>query len=253
MVAASLTARGVLLGLAVATALLGTAQVRTRTDLKGRLAASTTAQMGYLGVQVALGLPAAVLAHLVGHGMWKASLFVGAGGAVERARHGVTPPPLVGSRRKGVSVAVAVGVAALAAQVPGPWGAPLLGGPAAALPVNLAAIVLSAALLGAHRLGTRAHAVATGSTALAVCGYLVGLRALTSATDSLFAVTTPEWDQAGAVPVSMLVLVLLAGGAAFWWLDRRACAGGARRIVDVVAVTSLPPTSAPITTRDAAA
>ena len=81
VVAVSLTARGVLLGLAVATALLGTAQVRTRTDLKGRLAASTTAQMGYLGVQVALGLPAAGLAHLVGHGMWKASLFLGAGGA----------------------------------------------------------------------------------------------------------------------------------------------------------------------------
>ena len=60
---------------------------------------------------------------------------------------------------------MAVGVVALAAQVPGPWGAPLLVGPAAALPVILAAVALSAALLGAHRLGTRVHAVATGSTA----------------------------------------------------------------------------------------
>ncbi len=241
IMAASLTARGALLGLAVATALLGTAQVRTRPDLKGRLAASTTAQMGYLGVQVALGLPAAVLAHLVGHGMWKASLFLGAGGAVERARQGVAPPALFSGRRAGVSIAMAVGVVAVAAVVPGPWGAPLLVGPAATLPVVLAAVALSAALLGAHRLGTRAHAAATFCAVLGVVAYLLGLRALTSATDSLFAPATPGWGQAGALAVSLLVLVLLAAGAAFWWLDRHARAGGARRIVDAVAITSLPP------------
>ncbi len=241
LLAASVPARGVLLGLAVATALLGTAQVRTRPDVKGRLAASTTAQMGYLGVQVALGLPAAVLAHLVGHGMWKASLFLGAGGAVERARHGVTTPARAGRRRTWVSVAAAVGVVGVASAVPGPWGAPLLVGPAAALPVVLAAVALGAALLGARRLGTRAHAAACAFAVLAVVGYLLGLRALTSSTEPLFASATPAWGQVGAPAVSVLVLVLLAAGAAFWWLDRRARAGGARRIVDAVALTALPP------------
>ena len=86
LVSASAVARGLLLVLAVASILLATAQLRTRPDVKGRLAASTSAQMGYLGVQVALGLPAAVLAHLVGHGLWKASLFLGAGGTVSRER-----------------------------------------------------------------------------------------------------------------------------------------------------------------------
>ncbi len=241
VLAPSATARGVLLGLAVATALMGTAQVRTRPDLKGRLAGSTTAQMGYLGVQVALGLPAAALAHLVGHGMWKASLFLGAGGAVERARRGVAPPPLVGGRRTIVGVAAAVGVVAAAAVVPGPWGSPLLVGPAAALPVILAATALGSALLGAHRLRTRAHAAATAVTVLAVVGYLLGLRALTTATDGLLASSTPSWGQTGAVKVSLLVLFLVTAGAAFWWLDRRARSGGVRWIVDAVAATSLPP------------
>lgn len=75
-----------LLLLGVFTALVGTSQARVRADVKGRLAASTTMQMGYLAVQVALGLPAPTFAHLVGHGLWKAGLFLQAGGAVERVR-----------------------------------------------------------------------------------------------------------------------------------------------------------------------
>ena len=241
VVSASLAARGLLLGLAVATALLGTALVRTRPDVKGRLAASTTAQMGYLGVQVALGLPAAVLAHLVGHGMWKASMFLGAGGAVERARHGVNPPSQASGRHTWVSLMAAVLVVVGAAMVPGPWGATLLVGPAAALPVVLAAAALAAALLGARRLGTRAHAVASVGAVLAVVAYLLGLRALTTATESLLSPATPTWGEPGAVAVGVLVVVLLGVGASFWWLDRLARAGGARRVVDAVAAVSLPP------------
>ncbi len=241
VVAASTTARAVLLGLSVTTALLGTAQMRTRPDLKGRLAASTTAQMGYLGVQVALGLPAAVLAHLVGHGMWKASLFLGAGGAIERARHGVALSRVARRRRSAGRVAVAVAVAGCASIVPGPWGAPLPVGPAATLPVALAALALGAALLGAQGLGRRASLAVTGGAVFAVVSYLLGLRALTTAVDPLFVTATPEWGQAGAVLVSILMLGLFALGGAFWWLDRRARAGGARRVIDSVAVTSMAP------------
>ena len=242
VISASVPSRAVLFIAAVATAILGTAQVRTRPDVKGRLAASTTAQMGYLGVQVALGLPAAVLAHLVGHGMWKASLFLGAGGAVERARRAVEHQHPGGtSRAVRVSLAAIV-VVLLASWVPGPWGAPLIQGPASALPVVIAAVALSAALWAGWRLGTRAHAAAATVSVLGVATYLLGLRALTTATDSVLAPATPNWAEPGAWAVVILVASLIGIGAAFWWFDGRARSGRASGIVEVVACTSLPPT-----------
>jgi len=241
VLAASVPARAVLLVAAVTTAVLGTAQVRTRPDVKGRLAASTTAQMGYLGLQVTLGLPAAVLAHLVGHGMWKASLFLGAGGAVERARRAVGHPRPGGALRA-VRLSLAALVVVLAtSSVPGPWGPPLVQGPASALPALLAAVSLAAALWGGWRLGTRAHAVAVTASVIAVVAYLLGLRALTTATDSVLAPATPGWGEPGAWAVGVLVAMLAATGAAFWWFDGRARSGQARRVVEAVACTSLPP------------
>ncbi len=59
---------------------------RIRPDIKGRLAASTSAQMGWMAIQVGVGVPAAALLHLMGHGAWKAWHFLRAGGAVARAR-----------------------------------------------------------------------------------------------------------------------------------------------------------------------
>jgi len=241
VLAASVPARAVLVVAAVATAVLGTAQVRTRPDVKGRLAASTTAQMGYLGVQAALGLPAAVLAHLVGHGMWKASQFLGAGGAVERARRAVAHPRPGGAVRTARVSLVALVVVLVASWVPGPWGRPLVEGPASALPVLLAGVSLAAALGGAWRLGTRAHAAAAAAALTAVVGYLVGLRALTTATDSALSPATPAWGEPGAWAVGVLVVGLVAVGAGFWWFDGRARSGLARRVVDVVAQSSLPP------------
>ena len=253
VVAASVPARGVLLVLAVWTAVLGTAQVRVRPDVKGRLAGSTTAQMGYLGVQVALGLPAAVLAHLVGHGMWKASLFLGAGGAIERARTGVAHPGAAGLRRVVVAALVALVVVGASATVPGPWGPALVQGPASLLPAALAAVSLTAALVGAQRLHTRAHTVALAASVAGVVAYVLGLRALTSATESVLVVATPGWGEPGWVVVTLLLVLLLVVGSAFWWLDGRARRGDARTLVDAAARTSLPPAPLPLLGRRRAA
>ncbi len=243
VLAASVPARGVLLVLAVSTALLGTAQMRTRPDVKGRLAASTSAQMGYLGVQVALGLPAAALAHLLGHGMWKATQFLGAGVAVERARQYVPHTTPRGHARPLRAALVAAVVVALASVVPGPWGPPLVEGPASLLPALLAALALSAATLGSWRLRTRAHAVALSASAAATVAYLLCLRALTTLTDSILVPATPDWGEPGATSVTALMVLLVAVGAGFWYLDRRAAAGRLGRLVDWVARTSLPPAS----------
>jgi len=65
---------------------IGTWAGQVRADVKGQLACSTTAQMGYMTLQLGLGLPAAAVLHLIGHGCYKSWLFLRAGGAVTRQR-----------------------------------------------------------------------------------------------------------------------------------------------------------------------
>jgi NADH:ubiquinone oxidoreductase subunit 5 (subunit L)/multisubunit Na+/H+ antiporter MnhA subunit len=72
----------------VLTAVIATAVMLVRADAKGALAWSTAGQMGFMTVQLAVGAFAAALFHLVGHAMYKAALFLGAGDTVSaRARH----------------------------------------------------------------------------------------------------------------------------------------------------------------------
>ncbi|MGA8845698.1 MAG: proton-conducting transporter membrane subunit [Nocardioides sp.] len=103
----------------LALAVLGAASVvvgiwagQARSDVKGRLACSTTSQMGYMSLQLGLGLPAAALMHLLGHGAYKSWLFLRAGGAVGRARTLVLPQPLTSARQHGPAL-LAVAVAGL--------------------------------------------------------------------------------------------------------------------------------------------
>lgn len=66
----------------IVTALYATAVMLVRSDVKGDLAWSTVGQMGFMALQLAVGAFAAALFHIVGHGMYKAALFLGSGGAV---------------------------------------------------------------------------------------------------------------------------------------------------------------------------
>ena len=68
--------------------LVGTAVTRARSDVKGALAWSTVAQMGFMAVQCVTGLLGPALVHLMAHGMYKANLFLGSGSTV-----GQTHPP----------------------------------------------------------------------------------------------------------------------------------------------------------------
>jgi NADH:ubiquinone oxidoreductase subunit 5 (subunit L)/multisubunit Na+/H+ antiporter MnhA subunit len=73
-------------------------------------------QMGFMVMTCGLGAFAAAAFHLVGHGMYKASLFLGSGGAVRRAvRHAKAPPAQVapGDRRYAALVAGMVGAIAV--------------------------------------------------------------------------------------------------------------------------------------------
>ena len=68
-------------------------------DIKGALAHSTIGQMGFMIMTCGLGAFAAAVFHLVAHGMYKASLFLGSGAAVHRhVRHTKAPPRSIASQ-----------------------------------------------------------------------------------------------------------------------------------------------------------
>ncbi len=97
-----------------ATACYATTVMLVRSDVKGNLAWSTAGQMGFMTVQVAIGAFAAALLHIVGHGLYKAALFLGAGNSVTaHLHHRQLPAPEVVARGVRLAVALLVPAAAL--------------------------------------------------------------------------------------------------------------------------------------------
>ncbi len=91
--AASALATHLAFAVGAATVVYGTTLMLVKTDVKGALALSTVGQMGFMVMTCGLGAFAAAVFHLVAHGMYKASLFLGSGSAVRRhVRHLQAPP-----------------------------------------------------------------------------------------------------------------------------------------------------------------
>ena len=89
---ASTTAMSIAFAVGIVTALLATAVMLVRTDVKGSLVWSTSGQMGFMVVQLGVGAFAAALFHIVGHALYKAAMFLGAGGAISaHGRQGQRP------------------------------------------------------------------------------------------------------------------------------------------------------------------
>lgn len=192
-------ALGVLAVAGLASVAAGLAAMRLRSDVKGRLAASTTAQMGLVALQLGLALPAAALVHVLGHGCWKAWLFLRAGGAAGRARPATARP----NRRSAAVLVLAAGLVtagaglAVGAALGVPGGLALPAGLIAAL---AAVGVSEALLLERARPGQRA-VLAGGAVTLAV-GYLLVV--------GLVDLGLLPWFEDGAEPAGVLV----AGSAA---------------------------------------
>ena len=90
---ASVLASTLAFALGAATLVHGTLLMITKPDVKGALAHSTMGQMGFMIMTCGLGAFAAAVFHLVAHGMYKATLFLGSGSAVHRhVRHSKAPP-----------------------------------------------------------------------------------------------------------------------------------------------------------------
>ena len=114
--------------LGAATAVYGTLLMVTKPDIKGALAHSTMAQMGFMVMTCGLGLFGPAIFHLVAHGMYKATLFLGSGAAVERhmRRDRTASPPALSPRTRAALIVAAgaapAGVLAVAAPLLSPAG-----------------------------------------------------------------------------------------------------------------------------------
>lgn len=168
---ASPQARYALFASGVVAALVGSAIMLVRADVKGSLAASTIAQMGFMLLTVALGAYAAALWHMVAHGLFKAWLFLGSAGTIStrptRSKGLAQPWPalialativgaifLIEARRADALLPVCLALTALLSAMAvavrslprGPLGAVVALMPGALIALNAAVLVLMTAL-----------------------------------------------------------------------------------------------------------
>jgi NADH:ubiquinone oxidoreductase subunit 5 (subunit L)/multisubunit Na+/H+ antiporter MnhA subunit len=85
----------------------------TRPDVKRGLAGSTVGQMGFMVMQIGLGAFGHAVFHILAHGLFKAALFLGAGGAV-RAKAAAAPAGLAAPLAAGAAAVALLALAALA-------------------------------------------------------------------------------------------------------------------------------------------
>ncbi|WP_298290256.1 proton-conducting transporter membrane subunit [Novosphingobium sp.] len=201
------SARFTLFIIGLAAALFGSAIMLVRSDVKGSLAASTVAQMGFMLLTVALGAYAAALWHMVAHGMFKAWLFLGSSGTIS------TASPAAKGLPKPWPAAIALATLASALVFN------LTGEGTALLPVGLAC----AALLSALAIGLRA--IPRSPLGLMVAAAPLLLIALNAAALTMMSALQvnaaqpliPDYAQFG------LLSVLLAG----WVVQQRIASGEA--------------------------
>lgn len=74
-------------GIGAITVLLGACMMLVQSDIKKTLGFSTMGQMGYMIMECGLGALGLAIFHLIAHGLFKATLFLGAGNVIHAARH----------------------------------------------------------------------------------------------------------------------------------------------------------------------
>jgi len=80
----------------LATAVIGSVLMLTQNDIKKALGYSTMGQMGFMIMECGVGALSLAIFHLIAHGLFKGTLFLGAGGVIGEARKndGVPKDPL---------------------------------------------------------------------------------------------------------------------------------------------------------------
>lgn len=197
--------RGAAVVFGLAAALVGTAIMLVRPDIKRSLAGSTVAQMGFMVISCGLGAYAAAFWHLIAHGLFKAWLFLRSGSAIG-----------IGATGNGISLqpaaiaalgSVGIGTAALLAT----WGLSQ-----ASVPVALALVSALASMPG---LVARPALLPVG---LVVAGsYVLGLASVEQLLTHPLA--PPLGGPAlppGAIPAMIVSVFVVA-----WWVQSLIAAG----------------------------
>ncbi len=223
IVSGQAVAMGLAFGAGALSLIYGAVVMLTKPDIKGSLVYSTMAQMGFMIVTCGLGLSAAAVFHLVGHGFYKATLFLSSGSAISRFRRRAArppvPPPTPARRAAVLLAALLLPAAALhAASRLVPVGDAAHGSAQALLVFSWA--TAAAAMTGwlARRPSARTTLVGTLALLAAAGGYvaLVGAATHFLAPD-LPTVDVPALSSAGvaAVAVALGALALLRQAPAY--------------------------------------
>ncbi len=160
-------------GVAGVTAATAAVQMIHKPDVKGSLVYSTIGQMGFMVTECAVGAYLAAVVHLIGHALYKATLFFGSGSQVSRAGQ----LPRGSDRSVSMSLRMLATAATTAATLGAMAGVPgmLTTRAAGVLLVFVAATVASASWSWWSRGPVSARWAALWTAALVVAGTLYGL------------------------------------------------------------------------------
>jgi hypothetical protein len=186
-----------------------------------------------MGIELGVGVPAAALLHLLGHGCYKATLFLGSGAAVR-------PGPRVRTHDRASPIAwtaaAVVGLAVVAA-------AQILGFPASGLVafVLLGAVWVTlttalAPVLGAHRPPGHRIGLATGIIAIGALALLATAWFKNALADTL--APAPTWAAAASVVLGALLVTAFVAALV---VDRAVRAGRLARVQAWARRGALPP------------
>ncbi|KZS68662.1 proton-conducting transporter membrane subunit [Mycobacterium pseudokansasii] len=208
--------------------LYGGVVMLTKSDIKGSLVYSTMAQMGFMILTCGLGLSAAAVFHLVGHGFYKATLFLSSGSAIAKRRQKAARPPAPTPTRARWA---AIHAAALLLPAAALYAAssivrlPNVEHGSAQVLLVFTWATAAAALTGwlARSPGARAALIGAVALLVAAIGYVALVGAVTGfLAPDLPAVTVPSASTAGIVVVAVILaaLTLLPRAPANGWFGR---------------------------------
>ena len=254
IVSGSAVAMGLAFTLGAVSMAFGAVVMLTKTDIKGALVYSTMAQMGFMILTCGLGLSAAAVLHLTGHGFYKATLFLSSGSAIAKRRRKAAQPPLPS---QSAARWAAIRLTAMAVSAIAVITADTIVKPSHAGHGSTSALLIfawatgAAALTGWLARNPGPRTALAGAAALLVCavGYAALVRAVTGfISPDLPPLSVPSTSSAGVVAVAVVLgsLTLLhqapANGRAGRWQRRLYVAALA---AGHVPVTCSVPTPAP--------
>lgn len=183
--------------------------LRLRPDRKGQLAESTSAQMGFMLLAVAVGAPVVALTHLAGHALYKSARFLAAGDTVQRQ---------VVRRRWLATTTTLDRTAPVAAGgvVAATWWA--VSGQAGLAPAEQWMVGAALAAVAAQAAGSLRSGGTAGMPLLAMAGGALAASAgVALAADHFLGSTLSHTGAFVDVRVALSVLVVIAGSTALAW------------------------------------